>query len=107
MRENALPANASVEQEELTWQISEKVFDAAVTTGKLGKSEVLALALTWKGVTGNFGWAGVAPKLDPGLRGPLAYVMGHRLLRLKNVEASAFFHTALKDAPPNSVLERL
>ena len=107
IRQNALPAEASAEQEELAWDAAEKVFDAAVTKGTLSKGDVLPLALTWKGITGSLGWSGVSAKLDPSLRGPLAYVMGQRLLRLNNPEASSLFRTALADAPANSNLGRL
>jgi hypothetical protein len=47
--------------------------------------------------------------LDRSRRGPLAYVLGHRYLRIfkKQGAAVSFFRTALADAPPGSPLKRL
>jgi hypothetical protein len=76
---------------------------------KLKTAQLISLVLTWKGTTNFLGWSGLAPNLDPSLRGPLAYVLGHRYsLRLKKpAEAITFFQTAVRDAPPNSALGRL
>src|SRR4029077_15687753 len=76
---------------------------------KLQVPQMIALTLTWKGTTNFLGWGGVAPGLEPSLRGPLAYVLGQRYLtRLKMpAEALPFFETAVRDAPPGSSLQRL
>jgi hypothetical protein len=64
--------------------------------------------LTWKGSNNLFGWKGVAPSLDRSLRGPLAYVFGHRFLRLgKKSDARQFFQTAVADAEEGSLLNEL
>jgi hypothetical protein len=64
--------------------------------------------MSWKGVTNALGWAGVAPSLEPHLRGPFAYVLGHRFRRLGQPEqARQMFLTAVADAPPDSTLARL
>src|SRR5207302_135578 len=74
-------------------------------------SEVQALGLfqAWKGNLGLFGWSGAAARLDPALRGPLAYVGGHRMQRLgkPKQEVIGLFRTAWQDAPPDSRLRRL
>jgi hypothetical protein len=76
--------------------------------GKLTLPQLIQIGLTWKGTTSYLGWAGVSPNLDPALRGPSAYIFGHRYLRLnRRQEALALFRTALADAPPGSSLRRL
>jgi hypothetical protein len=66
------------------------------------------MAFAWKGTTNFLGWGGLAPSLDPGLRGPLAYVLGHRYQRLGRTESVAeFFRTAQRDAAAGSVLSKL
>lgn len=76
--------------------------------GKIGKSQSLQLLLAWKGISNFLGWGGVAPSLQPGLRGKLAYIMGHRYLRLgKPDDAKTFFQTAIGDAPKDSPLRQL
>ena len=81
---------------------------SAFAAGKLGTVQVLALELTWKGTSGPLGWGGLAPTLSPELRGPLAYVAGHRYRRLNlPADAANFFRAALLDAKPGSTLRRL
>jgi hypothetical protein len=103
-----MPRNLSAEQEEILWTAADKVYLASMDD-KLKTPQLISLLLTWKGTTNFLGWGGLAPTLDPSLRGPLAYVLGHRyLLRLrKSAEALTFFQTAVRDAPPNSALGRL
>jgi tetratricopeptide (TPR) repeat protein len=102
----AIP-NASAEQERLVWKTAEDLL-AATLSGKLTKAQGFQLAMTWKGTTGVFGWAGLAPHLTPKLRGPVAYVLGHRYLRMgKAKDAAEFFRTAAKDAPDGSALGQL
>lgn len=76
--------------------------------GTLNDAQVLQVALTWKGTTNFLGWAGVKGSLEPALRGPLAYVAGHRYLRLNRpTDAVTFFRTARQDSSPGSALHRL
>jgi hypothetical protein len=67
------------------------------------------LLAAWKGVTNFLGWGGVAPQLDGSLRGPAAYVLGVRYLRVKNMpeKAEAMFRAALADAASETTLRRL
>ena len=69
---------------------------------------MIPLALTWRGTTSLLGWGGVAPSLNPKLRGSLAYVFGRRLLRLKQpTEARELLRQAAAEAPTESSLRRL
>jgi hypothetical protein len=113
MRQDALGGTTSPEQDEVVWQATRTCFDF-MQKGKLSQAHLLQLAFAWKGQTGFVGWGGAAAKLDPALRGPLAYVLGHRYLRLKSADqkvrradALTFFRTAQKDALPGSPLQRL
>jgi hypothetical protein len=106
--QGALPGELSVEQD-LLWQTAEVSVRAAMT-GKLSPSGQVQLLLALQGGNGVLGWQGVAGTLDPSVRGPLAYVLGHRYLRVLNrpaKEAVPFFRTARDDAPPDSPLRRL
>ena len=108
LRENALPRQVSPEQDQFAWDLMEDLWRRHHTTDTLSRDMMLSLALTWKGTTNFLGWSGVAPKLEPSFRGPIAYIMGHRYLRLNYPDSARdFFQTALKNAPPNSTLARL
>ena len=87
------------------WELGLNGFVAVTDEGTVSQTQMIQLALAWKGITNFLGWAGVAPNLQPNLRGPIAYVMGHRYLRLgQPKDASMFFNTALTDAPNGSPL---
>jgi len=97
----------SPEQETLIRQMLEHL-GAARAAGKLPAARIVQLLLTWQGATGLLGWGGLAGSLEPPLRGPLAYWLGFRYLRLgKPQEAVSLFRTAVADAPPDSPLRRL
>jgi tetratricopeptide (TPR) repeat protein len=107
VREEGLPASVSPDQDALVWKTCEDTF-AAILGGKLTKTQLVQLLLTWKGTMDFFGWRSLAPTLAPALRGPVAYVVGHRYLRLERPrDAATLFQTALADAPPDSPLHRL
>jgi tetratricopeptide (TPR) repeat protein/predicted Ser/Thr protein kinase len=107
LRLGALAGPASPEQEELIWGAVQDMFNG-LTSGKVEKFQFLQVGLAWKGQVGQLGWAGVSGKLAPSLRGPLAYLLGHRYLRLNRpADAPMFFRTALADAAPGSALQRL
>jgi hypothetical protein len=108
VKHGALPAKTSQEQEELVWQTAASAWRQYQRTGKLTKDHAYALAPLWLGFAGKEGWAAVAPKLDTSLRGPLAYVLGQRMLRHKKyADARALFQAAARDAPADSPLARL
>ena len=95
------------EQEEIVWDLCRQLLDATAS-GKFNGTQLLEMALTWRGVTNFAGWDGLKPTLDPSLRGPLAYVMGHRLLvKQLPAEAQKLFADALADAPADSPLAEL
>src|SRR5690606_540504 len=106
-RAGAFPTPLDAEQDAILWGVLSQGLDD-FTRDKLGKSQLLQLGLTWKGTTNFLGWASVAPRLDPNLRAPLSYVMGHRFLVLKKpAEAEMFFRTAATDGKDDPVLKRL
>ena len=75
---------------------------------RLSKSQLFQLALAWKGTTNLLGWGGLSSKLKPELRGPAAYLLGLRYLKLnKPTEAAGMFETAATDAPIGSPLKKL
>lgn len=105
----ALREDTSDEEEALIWRFVDDSYIAMTQMRGVDKRQLLYLASTWKGITGHFGWQDVTPTLESKVRGPIAYVMGHRYLHhLKRPgEAVMFFQTALKDARPESPLEKL
>ncbi len=93
------------EQEAVYWRISEMLNDA-LRDKQLSSAQMLSVLAAWKGVTNLFGWAGAEAQLQPKMRGPLAYIMGQRYVKLgKKEDALGMFRTAkadaaqLKDAP--------
>jgi tetratricopeptide (TPR) repeat protein/predicted Ser/Thr protein kinase len=95
----------SPEQEALVVRLADDLY-AAYYAGELTRWHVLPLAFTWKGLSNSMGWAGVAPSLEPALRGPLAYLFGLRFLRLNHpAAAEQLFQSAVNDAQPGSPLE--
>lgn len=107
IRAGGMPAKLSADQDAVLWGVCEKLHHEYVSA-KFGVPQFLALTLTWKGTTNFLGWDGIAPSLDPKLRGPLAYVVGFRYLRLlRPDDARRFFETALRDGIDNPMLQRL
>jgi len=97
----------SPEQEQLVAELAHE-FHAAYFEGRLSRGQIMQLIFAWRGLTNTVGWAGVAPALEPPLRGPLAYLLGHRLSVLgQQDQAIALFRTAADDAEPDSLLRRL
>jgi hypothetical protein len=107
--QGALPGELSPDREEVIWQAAETNLDA-YSRGEVKLQHLNHLAVAWKagGEVLGLGWKGVKDALSPSVRGPLAYLLGHRhLVRGKRAEAAQFFATALADAPAGSALERL
>jgi hypothetical protein len=97
----------SADQEQLCAELANQAYDAYVA-GRLRKEQLMQLVFTYRGLTDTLGWAGLAKTLDPSLRGPLAYWLGHRFRRLSQLaQAERFFQAALSDARPDSLLARL
>jgi tRNA A-37 threonylcarbamoyl transferase component Bud32 len=108
VRQEGFGDSLTAEQDELVWETALKSA-ALYAQGKIDLTQALQLGMAWKkGVTGFLGWAAVAPALPAEVRGPLAYLLGRRLLRLKKPqEAEGLFRSALADAPKDSPLRRL
>jgi len=95
------------EQDEILWQAVLR-FGDLFFEGKLTKIQMFPLALAWKGTAGSLGWGALAPVVPPEARGPLAYVMGLRFVKLnKLADAKSLFRAAIADVPANSPLSRL
>jgi len=106
-RLGAAPGDWSPEEEEIVWEMMNAGFEL-YASDRVGMPQAVQVMLTWKGANNLFGWKGVAPSLDPSMRGPAAYVFGHRFLKLgKPDDARQFFQTALADAPKDSRLKEL
>jgi predicted Ser/Thr protein kinase len=104
---DAFAGTMSPDQDALVWKLSEDSVKA-VMNGTVKEGQVVLLGAAWKGVTGVFGWAGVRGSLAPELRGPIAYVLGHRYLFRKNpADAKKFFEQARSEAAKDSPLQRL
>ncbi len=107
IRAGAFPGDLSPAQDALLWKMIDEGSDPSAQ-GTASKTQSLQLLLAWRGSAGALGWGAAARVLPPAQRGPLAYVMGHRYLRLKRPkDAAVFFRTALADAPANSPLKKL
>ena len=111
MRRDGLPVGpVSAEQEDLIWRLCDDIM-TAIHTGNLNQANMVQMALSWNGTTNVFGWSGLSSALQkqPSLRGPLAYVMGHRLLRLGQPPQKAveLFRTAQSDSGAGTPLSRL
>jgi hypothetical protein len=95
----------SPDHEQLIWDLTQNSI-RAFTTEKLTGQHMISLGFTLKGLP--YLWNDVSKKLDPSLQGPMAYLFGHRYLRLNQAkQAETFFKSALQAAPPGSSLHRL
>lgn len=107
-RQKGFESVLSTEQDQTLWDFVDQGFAGVLEAGTLKTSQLMQLALTWKGTTNFVGWGGVAPTLPQEYRAKAAWVFGHRFMRLsKPVEAKQFFDIAVKDAPADSLLARL
>jgi hypothetical protein len=107
LRRDLFAGQPTTEEDDAIWlvvtRLAQMHFD-----GKLNKSQVLQLALTWKGTTGVLGWAGVAPTLPPEIRSSVAYVMGMRYLKLsKPDDARRMFDTAREGSQDGAAVHSL
>ncbi|HUU43552.1 MAG TPA: tetratricopeptide repeat protein, partial [Planctomycetota bacterium] len=107
LKRYAFDDKVSEDQDRLLVKLGEDVWDE-VRGRRLGKTGLMCMFFAWKGTTGFLGWGGVKDRLSPALRGPAAWVLGHRYLRLgRPDDAVTFFTTAAELAPPDSTLRRL
>ncbi len=108
IRQQALPGPLTDTQEELIQKVVEDVF-RAYGAGQITLPWARNLIMAWQGRTDFLGWAGVAPHLDPSLRGPIAYVLGQRYRHFlgKSAEAQALFEIARHDSAATPTLHKL
>jgi hypothetical protein len=121
LREGAFPGAAlGPAQEALLWRTAEDAH-AVYFTGRLRledlTAQLLPLLRLWMpdypafkayNLLGAPRWQDLARKLDPRLRGPVAYLFGHRFLLLRKPgDARAMFRHAVAEAPAGSELRRL
>ncbi len=97
----------AAEEDELGWGAA-RGWVKGYRTGRIAMGQLLQLGMSYRGVVDGLGWAGLAPKLPPELRGPIAYFLGFRLEEMARPDvAAALWKTAQRDAPEGSALRRL
>jgi tetratricopeptide (TPR) repeat protein len=105
--QGAVTGNLSVEQDAILWNLTNDMLNG-YKKGKYNEVQGFQFAQAWIGTTNLLGWGGLRLSLDPGVRGPLAYVLGHRYRQLQKLpEATEFFKQALADAPEPSALRKM
>ncbi|MCY3019784.1 MAG: hypothetical protein NTW87_12240, partial [Planctomycetota bacterium] len=103
----ALKRTLSGEQDEFLWKTARAGFET-YRKGEVGMIEAGQFATAYKGVTGFFGWSGLAGRLTPEHRGPAAYFLAFHYEDIGQPDdATMLWQTALTDAPANSVLRKL
>jgi hypothetical protein len=108
MHADALPEQLSADQQALLDELIRELWSAAAHQ-RISSVQAIGLFQAWQGDLSWFGWSGATARLDPALRGPLAYIGGHRMRRLSKPKADVIrlFRTAWNDAAPGSRLRRL
>ncbi len=108
VQQSAVGKSLTPEDEALVWQVLETQFDQFFRESRITSAQAVQLGLAWKGTSGFLGWGGVAPQLERELRAQLAYIMGHRYIRLgQTSQAAKFFETSQRDAPADSLTAQL
>ena len=94
IHETGLTRRFTTEEDELLWKLVGD-YGAWVMEGKSDVAELTALGLAWKGLGGPFGWPIAEAKLPPQFRGPIAFLLGHRHLKLqRRADALKYFSAA-------------
>ena len=84
------------------------LFFQQYSAGKVKGAQFMQLGLLWNGFGGSMIWEALRPRLSKELRAPLGYVMGERLLQIKQPgQALAVFRSSLKDAGTDKKLADL
>jgi hypothetical protein len=106
MRYGAFGSSISQEDDELLWDAAQNVF-RDYQDHRINDLQLVGLPSTWIGISNPMTWGLVSSVMRRESRGPMAYVMGRRYLRLgRPGDAQTFFQTALKDSTPDSLLRR-
>lgn len=107
LRQEALPRDLDVLQDELLWALSADLH-AAYGSDKLGPEQITHFITVWTGAEHKASWQALQANLQPAVKGPLAYVLGQRSARLnKDADALLWFRAALANATPDTPLHRL
>lgn len=97
-RTDLFDGKPTADQDEVCWQAPLHLVES-MSSGTIGPPQALQLILAWKGTYGNLGWSGAASRLPDELRGPAAYLMGIRYLKLgRPAEAADMFRMSAKTA---------
>lgn len=104
IRLNAFHENVTDEQIDTIWETLDAAYRAITVEGKVSISQIVPLALTWKGNTSIFAWDAGASALPPPLRAQFAYVFAHRFLQLGRADEAKKF---MKICVQNSASESL
>ncbi|MCY3023104.1 MAG: protein kinase [Planctomycetota bacterium] len=105
--QRGMPRPLTDDEDKILWDAAWKGF-GGLRDGKLGLPQIAQLGMAFMGETGSLGWGGLAAKLSPDVRGPMAYFLGYRFEVLaRGDDALAFWQMALKDAPAGSALRQL
>jgi hypothetical protein len=95
------------EEDGMLWAASRQGFEE-FRRGNFDMLRVAQLGMAFRGDTGRLGWGGLAEKLPPPLRGPMAYFLAFQFENLKKGdEAMKLWQLAAQDAPPDSTLKKL
>ena len=107
IRHGTIAGPLTDDQDEVLWKMLSDMRDR-FKNGKLSVAQLFQLGQAWRGSVDFLGWGGLAPSLDPSLRGPLAYFAGLRYRKLdRPVDADRFFRQAAADAGDDAALRRL
>jgi tetratricopeptide (TPR) repeat protein len=113
LHHSALPGPLSPAHDELIWKLTVDSH-VAYQNGTLTTLNLLAVSTAWKGGADPLGFGkkaldAAAFKEQPHLRGPLAYLLGHRVLPGRRAEAVRYLtmasETLAADAPWRSLAE--
>ena len=96
------------DQQALLDKLATDVWTMVMRTGEVKWQQLAVLGGAWKGLPKLLAWDLSAKPLPPKIRGPLAYAIGHRVLRKNRTkDALAYFRAAHTDAPDGSALQKL
>jgi serine/threonine protein kinase len=102
-----LSKELTAEEDELIWNLCEG-FRIGFSNGTISGTQLMQAMLTLAGNNNSVGWQSLAPTVEPRIRGPFAYICGHRYRHLHRPDdAKSFFRIAVDDAPAGSKLRKL
>jgi hypothetical protein len=108
LRQSAWEKEPTQEEDEVIWTTAQDLL-AGFTGGKVTEDDLVALLGAWKLSAALPLWKFREGRLPDSLRAELAYMLGQRYVHhfQRPPDAAALFETALKKAPPDSLLQRL